>query len=161
MFIPNHSSFNHSDLFRKNPYIYKSLHLSLLRGGADLYIEDAKKIRGQGRGRKKGARRRPEAPRVATGSPCAGLSPPNPSWEPPEGEKRPYGPLREKWENSPGENRAGNRPTGREILEGPRRRRETPENMAALALRGPQGRLPGPAGPLFSSPWGPQPAQGS
>ena len=35
-------------------------------------------------------------PRAATGSPCAYPSPLDPSWEPPEGEKRPYGVLREK-----------------------------------------------------------------
>ena len=57
----------------------------------------------------------------------------------------PAGLSGQKWENSP----AGNLPTGREILEGPRRRPETPENTAALALRGPQGPLPGPAGSPF------------
>ena len=36
-------------------------------------------------------------PRAATGSPCAALSPLNPSLEPPEGEKRPCGALRAKW----------------------------------------------------------------
>ena len=69
-------------------------------------------------------------------------------------ENGPAGLSGQKWGNGPGENPTGNRPTGREILEGPRRRRETPENTAALALRGPQGRLPGPAGPFFLPPGG-------
>ena len=89
-------------------------------------------------------------PWAATGSPCAALSPLDPSWGATGGRKTALrGSQGKKWGNGPGENPAGNRPTGREILEGPRRRRETPENMAALALRGPQGPLPGPAGSPF------------
>ena len=226
MLTPHHSSFSHSDSFQKKTPIYIRVYvsLSLTRGRGPLY-RGCKKIRGQGRGRKKGgpaetgrrsgwapaghrkpvcgpfphgypkngaARGRKTAlrasqdqkggmPRPSRGGGgenwergvtpaaeggkwpgiCPGrpqearvhaFPPPNPSWEPPGGEKRPCGPLREKWGNSPGENPTGNRPTGREILKGPRRRPETPENTAALALRGPQGPLPGPAGSPFFPP---------
>ena len=80
--------------------------------------------------------------------------PPNPSWEPAGARRKTAlrASQRPNAGNSPGENPTGNRPTGREILKGPRRRPETPENTAALALRGPQGPLPGPAGSPFFPP---------
>ena len=98
MLTPHHSSFSHSGPFQKKTPIYIRVYisLSLLRGGADLYIEGAKKSGARGEGAKRGpaeGRRRagrPQEARVQTFPPWA------PPWGHSRGGKRPYGLLRAK-----------------------------------------------------------------
>ena len=87
--------------------------------------------------------RRPQEARVRA------LPPWTLPWEPPGRENGPAGLSGQKGGRAPRSPPAAfSHPGGSprrhpEILERPRRRRETPENMAALALRGPRGRFPG------------------
>ena len=165
MFTPNHSSFNHSDSFQeKTPIyirVYISLSLSLSYAGARTFIRGVQKNLGPRERAQKGARAGPEGlrdrPQGPTGSPCAGLSPQDTSWEPPGGEKRPCGALRAKGVSIErpgrrGENREGGATPAEEGAERPGtcpgRPQEAPVQPFPpwILPLGPPGKKNGPAG---------------
>ncbi len=88
-------------------------------------------------------------PRAATGSPCAALSPLDPSWGAARGRKTALrgsqGKMRERPRGKPSREPAHGKGNPRRAAA----QAGNPRKMAALALRGPQGPFPEPAGSPF------------